>query len=132
MKTAVRLLEVHLESADLDRSISFYSTLFPEARVTHWDDRSAAALVFDSGTTLGLWQKGKVGLKGGRAGEHVHFAVQIELAEIDMYRARLTKLDCEVIEHNWKPPHKSLYFFDPDGHQGELMTTDWIDFLENN
>ncbi len=98
--------------------------------MTQWDDRSAVAFVFDSGTTLGIWKSGKVGLNGGRAGQHVHYAVQIELDELEIYRSRLLALGCEVIEHDWKPPHKSLYFFDPDGHQGELMTTDWHGFLK--
>ena len=126
----MRLLEVHLESADLDRSISFYATLFPKARISKWDDRSAVAFVFDSGTTLGIWKAGKVGLHGSRAGQHVHYAVQIELDELEIFRQRLLKLGCEVVEHNWQTPHKSLYLFDPDGHQGELMTVDWHGLLE--
>lgn len=122
----MRLLEVHLEVADLDRAERFYTALLDPARITRWSDRSAIAFVLPSGTTLGLWQQGKVGLHGGRGGDHVHFALQIEPSQYDTLLARLRALECEVIEHTWPDGQRSLYFFDLDHHQGEFMTTDWL------
>jgi hypothetical protein len=29
------------------------------------------------------------------------------------------------LEYVWPSGHRSVYFFDYDGHQGEFMTTDW-------
>ncbi len=126
----MRLLEVHIGTSDLNRAVSFYSQLFPAAKVSWWRDRSAASFVFDSGTMFGLWEPDRIGLHGGRAGAHVHFAIQIELDEVETFRQRLCAMGVAFIEHDWKAPHKSLYFFDPDGHQGELMTIDWNDFLK--
>jgi len=125
----LRLLELHLEVSDLDRSLTFYSQLFPEARVVGWDKKTAAALVFDDGSAIGLWIAGKVGLKGSRAGDHVHYAVHVTHDELEVMRTRLQAMDVEVFDHAWDPPHKSIYYFDPDGHQGEFITKDWLQFL---
>jgi len=123
----MRLLEIHLEVASVERALEFYARLFPHARQVGWDDRSAVALVFDDGAALGIWTRGKLGKYKGRAGEHTHYAFQVTLDELEIYRLRLTQLGVEFIDHAWTPPHKSIYFFDPDGHQGEFMTKDWND-----
>jgi len=122
----MRLLEIHLEVADLKRSEVFYSAILDFAKVTRWSDGSAIAFVLPSGTTLGLWKEGKEGLHGGRGGKHVHFAVQVEPEAYDALLHKLKALDCKVIEHTWPDRQRSIYFFDPDGHQGEFMTTDWL------
>lgn len=122
----LRMLEIHLEVKDLDISEKFYSALLPHARISRWDDGSAIALILEDGTAFGLWRKGKRGLFDGRGGEHLHFAFQISREEIDLYRDKLHNLGVDLIEHTWPSGDMSLYFFDPDGHQGEFMTKDWL------
>lgn len=122
----MRFLELHIEVADLARSEKFYSTLLPHAKVTRWEDGSAIAIILDDGAALGLWKVGKLGLYHGRGGEHVHFAFQIDRSEYDSYRTRMRSMGLEPIEHTWPSGDRSLYFFDPDGHQGEFMTKDWL------
>ncbi|MBD3403874.1 hypothetical protein GF420_13355 [candidate division GN15 bacterium] len=122
----MRILELHIEVSDLDRSLEFYTALLPHEKVVRWQDNSAAALVFPDGTSMGLWRTGKRGLYDGRGGEHLHFAFQIEDHEYDSIRARVVELGCEVIDHVWPNGKRSLYFFDPDNHQVEFMTVDWL------
>jgi len=78
----MRILEIHLEVNDLEKSLDLYSRLLPHDKITRWIDGSAAALVLKNGTALGLWKKGKKGIHNGRGGEHVHFAFQIEEDEL--------------------------------------------------
>lgn len=122
----MRFLELHIEVADLARSEQFYTALLPHAKVTRWEDGSAIAIILDDGAALGLWKIGKLGLHNGRGGEHVHFAFQIDRGEYDSYRSRMLAMGLEPIEHTWPSGDRSLYFFDPDGHQGEFMTKDWL------
>ena len=121
----MRLVEFHLEVEDIARSLDFYFRLFPEARQVGWDQRTSVALVFPDGYAIGLWTVGKTGLHGSRAGKHVHYALQVTLDELEIYRNRLVAMGVDVIEHAWDPVNKSIYFFDPDHHQGEFMTKDW-------
>lgn len=122
----MRLLEVHIEVTDLEQSLAFYRALLPHHKVTTWADGSAAAIVFTDGSALGLWRVGKRGLYDGRGGSHLHFAFQIEDEQYDTYRARLIELGCTPIDHTWPNGHRSVYAFDPDGHQIEFMTVDWV------
>ncbi|MCM2272858.1 MAG: VOC family protein [candidate division Zixibacteria bacterium] len=122
----MRFLELHIEVADLARAEQFYTTLLPHAKVTRWEDGSAIAIILDDGAAFGLWKIGKSGLHNGRGGEHVHFAFQIKRSEYDLYKERMLALGIEPIEHTWPSGDRSLYFFDPDGHQGEFMTKDWL------
>lgn len=122
----MRLLEVHIEVRDVARSLAFYTRLIEYEKVTQWDDGSAAAIVLKDGTAFGLWKKGKSGLYQGRGGEHVHFAFQIAPEDYDKYLGKLRGLSLDVTEHTWPNGQRSLYFFDPDGHQGEFMTVDWL------
>ncbi len=123
---SIRLLEIHLEVADLERSRAFYAAWLPHERIVEWHDRSAVAFVLTDGTAFGLWATGKTGLYGGRGGSHVHYALQTDPADYDAMRQQLVNLGVEVTNHTWPGGHRSLYFMDPDGHQGELMTTDWL------
>jgi catechol 2,3-dioxygenase-like lactoylglutathione lyase family enzyme len=123
----MRFLELHIEVDDLARSEAFYSALLPVAKITRWSDGLAVALVLPDGTALGLWRRGKEGLYGGRGGDHLHFALQIAPDEYDAMKDRLASLEVDYVEHAWGDGHRSLYFFDPDGHQGEFMTKDWLD-----
>ena len=124
-------LDIHLEVADLERALEFYSRLIPHEKIVRWSDGSAAALVLPDGRAFGLWKKGKRGLHDGRGAEHLHFAFQIDPSEYDDYRRRLESQEVEIIEHTWDNGHRSLYFFDADGHQGEFMTCDWLEFTKS-
>ena len=125
----MKFLELHIETDDLDRALDFYTKLIPHQKVTRWKDGSAAALVLTDGRAFGIWKKGKQGLYDGRGAEHLHYAFQIDPDEYDDYLSRLKALGVEVIEHEWSNGHRSLYFFDHDGHQGELMTCDWLELF---
>lgn len=75
---------------------------------------------------MGLWKKGTRGIHNGRGAKHLHFAFEISPDEYDDYKKRLESLNVEVLEYEWNDGNRSLYFFDPDGHQGEFMTKDWL------
>ena len=122
----LRMIEIHLEVADLARAEKFYAALLSFQRISRWDDGSAIAFVFEDGAAFGLWRQGKRGLFDGRGAEHLHYAFQISRDELDLYRERLFALGVDVIEHTWPSGDTSLYFFDPDGHQGEFLTKDWL------
>ncbi len=122
----MRILEIHIEVVDIERSIAFYQKLLPTATVERWRDNSAAAFVLPDGAAFGLWTTGKRGIHNGQAGAHVHFAFQIKPAEYDVYKQRIIDVGATPLEHVWESGQKSVYFFDPDGHQGEFMTEDWL------
>lgn len=122
----MRLIETHIEVQDLERSLKFYSTLLPHKKIVRWKDNDAAALVFDDGSAFGIWEVGKTGIHGGRAGQHLHFAFQISPNEYGEYKQRLEGLGIQALEYNWPSGERSIYFFDSDGHQGEFMTCDWF------
>ncbi|MDX9858385.1 MAG: hypothetical protein RBT76_11380 [candidate division Zixibacteria bacterium] len=122
----MRLLELHIEVSDLERSLAFYRALLPHHQVTTWADGSAAAIVFEDGSALGLWKLGKRGLYDGRGAAHLHFAFKIEAGKYNVFRQRLVALGCEPIDHVWPNGERSIYSFDPDGHHVEFMTVDWI------
>jgi catechol 2,3-dioxygenase-like lactoylglutathione lyase family enzyme len=122
----MRFLEMHIEVADLERSVEFYSRLLPHAKITRWKDGSAAAFVLEDGSAFGLWVKGKQGLFKGRGAQHLHFAFQVTDKEYEERKGILDEMGLELFEHIWPKGGKSIYFFDPDGHQGEFMTIDWF------
>jgi len=122
----VRLLEVHIEVENLEEALSFYAALLPHRKVVRFSDGEAYALILDDGAAFGLWKKGKNGLHGARGADHLHYALQIAPDEYDLYLQRLRNLGINPIEHPWSDGHRSIYFFDRDGHQGEFMTRDWI------
>ena len=122
----MRMLEIHIEVADLEGAFKLYSKLLPHSEVTWWDERDAVAFVLKDGSAFGLWQKGKKGIHGGRGAEHLHFAFQIEPEEYEHYKEKIESVGLTPLEHVWPEGHKSVYFFDHDGNQGEFMTADWI------
>lgn len=124
----VRMLELHIEVADLDRACEFYRQLLPHEKVVRWPDGQAVALVMADGTAFGLWKQGKQGINQGQGGAHLHFAFQIDPADYDVFRDKLLKLGVEPKDYVWPGGQRSIYFFDADGHQGEFMTCDWFGF----
>lgn len=122
----MRLLELHIECADLKRSVELYRVLLEPVKLL-WDgpDDTQAFLVLADGTAFGLWQAGTRGILDAQAGAHLHFAFQIQPDEYDMYKARIESLNMEALDWDWPDGSRSVYFFDPDGHQGEFMTRGW-------
>lgn len=118
----MRLFEIHLEVDDLERSLAFYQAIMTHQKLHWWMDRSAVALVLEDGAALGLWKKGKRGRFDGQGGRHVHFAFSVTLMEYDQYKSRLQAAGVELFEHQSENGHRQLYFFDPDGNQGEFNT----------
>ncbi len=131
---SVRLVETHIEVSDLEKSVALYSNLIPHARVERWgDDKEGrvAAFVLEGGEAFGLWEKGKIGVLGGRGAEHLHFAFQIKPEQYECYRDLIQAQGLEPLEHVWENGKKSVYFFDYDGHQGEFICDDWHNRLYN-
>ena len=122
----MRLLELHIECADLQRSVELYRLLLEPAEVL-WDGLNdpQAFLVLKDNTAFGLWQRGTRGILEGRGGAHLHFAFQIAPEEYDDYKNRIQSANLEALEWDWPDGSRSVYFFDPDGHQGEFMTREW-------
>ena len=122
----LRMLEFHIEVEDVERSFAFYTELLAHEKVLRWSDGNAGAIVLKNGSAFGIWKKGHRGMFDGRGGEHLHFAFQIDPGEYDSYKQKLRDLGRDIEEHEWPSGHRSVYFFDDDGHQGEFMTCDWF------
>lgn len=122
----MRLVESHIEVADVQKSLDLYAKLLPHNKILRWADGNAGALVFDDGSAFGCWKKGTRGIHNGQGGEHLHFAFQIKPEEYDHYVALIASCGLEPLEFVWETGHKSVYFFDYDGHQGEFITGDWL------
>ena len=120
------MLEIHIEVANLKSSFELYSKLLPHSAVTWWEEKDAVAFVLEDGSAFGLWEKGKKGIHAGRGAEHLHFAFQIEPEEYESYKIRIESAGLTPLEYLWPEGHKSVYFFDYDGNQGEFMTADWF------
>lgn len=122
------MLEFHIEVHDVERSFAFYRELLPYKKELRWSDGQAGALVLADGSAFGIWKNGKRGLYDGRGGAHLHFAFQIKPDEYEAVVRKLTGMGLDPVEHTWPSGERSVYFFDPDGHQGEFMTCDWFGF----
>lgn len=123
----MQLLEVHIEAADPEASLAFYQSLLDCEKIIWRESRLAVFMVLRDGTAFGIWKKGSRGIHNGQAGAHVHFAFRIDPDEYDEYRDRLASLGVTILDYDWEDGHRSLYFFDPDGHQGEFMTKGWLE-----
>lgn len=117
---------MHIEVADIEKSLELYSQLLTYSKVIWWEDKQAVALVLEDGSAFGIWKGGKTGIHGGRAGAHLHFAFQIEPEQYDECKSRIEAAGLRSLEHEWRGGQRSLYFFDYDGNQGEFMTTNWF------
>ena len=72
---------------------------------------------------LGLWTP-QTGLAGGRGGAHVHFAFQVEDAEIDRLLERIGSTGVEVEGPIQLGPGRAIYVTDPDGNVVEFWSQD--------
>ncbi len=126
---SLRLVETHIEVTDLEKSFALYSKLIPHEKISRWGDEESGrvtAFVLKDGSAFGLWEKGKIGIHGGRGAQHLHFAFQIAPEEYDHYVELIKSAGLQPLEHTWPSGAKSVYFMDYDGHQGEYITADWF------
>ena len=122
----MRLVETHIEVDDVHKSLDLYAKLLPHKKIVKWADDKVGALILEDGSAFGCWTKGMRGIHNGEGGSHVHFAFQIKPEEYDHYFNLVKSVGLEPLEFVWETGHKSVYFFDYDGHQGEFITADWI------
>jgi catechol 2,3-dioxygenase-like lactoylglutathione lyase family enzyme len=122
--------ELVLEVSDLDAARRFYrdvlgfeETLYGEgAEDRYW------YLVGDT-ARLGLWTE-QVGLAGGRGGAHVHYAFNVDDAEIDAIKARIEGAGAEVEGPIQLGPGRAIYVTDPDGNVVEFWSQDMAEYTE--
>ena len=120
--------ELVLEVADLEAARRFYrdllgfeETLYGEGR----DDRYW--YLIGSSARLGLWTP-QVGLAGGRGGEHVHFAFQLQREALDPLLERLRAAGVEVEGPIQLGADRAIYVTDPDGNVVEFWTQDMAEY----
>jgi catechol-2,3-dioxygenase len=114
--------ELVLEVSDLEASRRFYGeTLgFEETRYGEGRADRRWYLIGDS-ARLGIWTP-QVGLAGGRGGAHVHFAFQIDRAQLDPLLDRLRSQGMEVEGPIQLGADRAIYVTDPDGNVVEFWT----------
>jgi len=131
--TPAGMLEVVLEVADLETSVSFYRDQLGMAEVERWDEpRPAVWVAMGPHQVLGLWPARSggpgVGLHESRGGAHVHFALYVQPATLDRWQRQLTERGIEVKGPvSFGSANRSLYVTDPDGNVVELAewSQDW-------
>jgi lactoylglutathione lyase len=123
-----KIYETHLQVADLQRSIQFYSKLGLE--LAHTSDKRKFAFFWvgnEKEQTLGLWE-----VATGSQVEKRHFAFEVSLEDLLKskewlrekgieLRAAFGKEPTEPIVHTWVPA-ASVYFVDPDDNSLEFIT----------
>ncbi len=122
--------ELVLEVYDLEAARRFYrdvlgfeETLYGEgAEGRYW------YLVGDT-ARLGLWTE-QIGLAGGRGGAHVHYAFNVDDAEIDGLKARIEGAGAEVEGPIQLGPGRAIYVTDPDGNVVEFWSQDMAEYTE--
>jgi catechol 2,3-dioxygenase-like lactoylglutathione lyase family enzyme len=124
------VLETALYVDDVPRARDFYQRLFGFPELVG-DDRFCALNVADRQVLL-LFKKGgtthPMKMPGGILPPHdgsgtTHFAFSIDASELAGWEARLDEQGIAIESRvNWPRGGVSLYFRDPDGHLGELVT----------
>ena len=124
------VLETSLYVSDLERSRSFYHTIFGFQVLTQ--DQRFCALEVSGRQVLLLFHESEavkpVETPGGTipphdGSGHLHLAFAIGRDDLDAWERRLQNLETPVESRvDWKRGGKSIYFRDPDGHLLELAT----------
>jgi catechol 2,3-dioxygenase-like lactoylglutathione lyase family enzyme len=124
------LLETALYVDNLERSLSFYKTIF-EFKTLFSDDRLCALNISDKQVLL-LFLKGSSTVAtitpGGIIPPNVgsgelHLALSISMSELDHWKNWLVENGIEIESQvKWTRGGTSIYFRDPDRHLIELAT----------
>lgn len=115
--------ELVLEVVDLEVAEEFYAGVLGLPVVERWPDREAIWVMAGERTRIGLWRP-QVGLKGGRGGIHVHFALHIAEEDYDEAVAGVRSRGGVVEELAFNGAGRAAYVTDPDGNVVELWTWD--------
>lgn len=115
--------ELVLEVVDLEAAEEFYAGVLGLPVVERWPDREAIWVMAGERTRIGLWRP-QVGLKGGRGGIHVHFALHIAEEDYDEAVAGVRSRGGVVEELAFNGAGRAAYVTDPDGNVVELWTWD--------
>jgi len=128
--TLTGIVETGLTVADVERSVDFYTRVFG-VKVMFRDFRMAA-LDVAPGQALLLFLVGSSEAGSNVPGGHIpgfdatgrsHFAFSIQAAALDAWREKLAAEGVEIESTvSWPRGAVSLYFRDPDGNLGELVT----------
>ena len=120
--------ELVLEVLDLAEAERFYAAVLGFPVVERWPDRGAVWVMAGDRTRIGLWNP-QIGLAKGRGGIHVHYAMKIEDADLDLALERLRGkgYDPEVIDFDGMG--RAFYVNDPDGNVVEFWTWDVAEHL---
>jgi len=128
--TLTGIVETGLTVADVERSVAFYTRVFG-LKVMFRDFRMAALDVVPGQVLLVfLVDHSREGthvpggfIPGHDATGHSHFAFSITAATLDSWREKLVAENVEIESTViWPRGAVSLYFRDPDGNLGELVT----------
>ena len=124
------ILETAVHVEDVMRSREFYQNIFGFP-VLEGDERFCALNVADRQVLL-LFKKGgsttPMAVPGGIIPPHggdgnLHFAFAIPAADLPTWEARLREHGVAIESRvHWARGAESIYFRDPDGHLGELVT----------
>ncbi len=124
------VLETSLYVEDLQRSVSFYKTIF-EFETLFSDERLCALNVSDKQVLL-LFLKGASNLptvaSGGTIPPHdgsgqLHVAFSIAAADMEEWESWLHEKGISIESRvKWSRGSRSVYFRDPDGHLLEIVT----------
>jgi len=122
--------ELVLEVSDLDAARHFYREVLGFEETLYGEGREGRYwyLVGDT-ARLGLWTP-QTGLAGGRGGSHVHFAFQVEDAEIDKLLQRVASADVEVEGPIQLGPGRAIYVTDPDQNVVEFWSQDMASYAK--
>ena len=124
------IVETGIIVADVDRAVGFYTRVF-SLRVMFQDFRMAALdvapgqalLVFLAGSSVQGSDVPGGHIPGFNATGKSHFAFSITAATLDAWRQHLADQNVAIESTvNWPRGAVSLYFRDPDGNLGELVT----------
>jgi catechol 2,3-dioxygenase-like lactoylglutathione lyase family enzyme len=117
------VIELVLETDDLEAAERFYTEVLGFPVVERWGDRDATWVMAGERTRIGLWRP-FVGLAGGRGGAHVHYALHLAESDYDAAVARLREQGYEPEEHRFEAydDSRAAYVIDPAGNVVELWT----------
>ena len=138
MESSPRVLGI-IESAiyvdDMERSMSFYRETLGLKPSDAEIGRRLNAMDVGPGQVLLICQRGgavkPIEFRGGRVPPHdgrgpLHLAFGVSEESRETWRRRLAEREVAITgEVDWPTGGWSLYFDDPDGHVGELKSSDW-------